>query len=57
MKEQSRAACWLLFVEQKSKREIARMMHKPESSVRVLLVGALKSMRSCLEGKGMAPAA
>lgn len=49
----SRAACWLLFVENRSKREIGRMMDKPESSVRVLLADAIKLLRECLHRKGV----
>lgn len=51
----SRAACWLLFVERRSKREIARMMDKPESSLRSMLVEAIRVLRQCLVDKGMAP--
>lgn len=52
---QSRAACWLLFVERRSKREIARMLDKPESSLRSGLVEAIRVLRQCLVDKGMAP--
>ncbi len=51
----SRAICWLHFVDSRSKREIARALEMPESSLRATLVKALKVLRRCLEAKGMSP--
>ncbi|MBI4717154.1 MAG: sigma-70 family RNA polymerase sigma factor [Planctomycetes bacterium] len=51
----ARFACWLLYVECTPKREIARLLGRPEASIRLLLGEALAALRRCLEGKGLAP--
>jgi RNA polymerase sigma factor (sigma-70 family) len=49
-----RAVCWAHFVAGRSKREIARVVEMPESSLRVIFVKVLKALRGCLEAKGVA---
>jgi len=50
-----RAICWLHFVEGKPKREVARVLERPESTVRLVMSEALGALRRCLEPKGYAP--
>ncbi len=50
-----RAMCWLVFVENRSKREVAKLMSMPESSLRSALVEAVGRLRLCLSGKGVLP--
>lgn len=52
-----RAVCWLHFVEGIPKREVARVLARPESTVRLVMTEALRALRRCLEPKGHAPAA
>lgn len=52
----SRVACWLVFVENRSRRETARLLEKPESSLRGLLLDAIGSLSRCLKGKGVVAA-
>ncbi len=51
----SRALCWLVFADERPKRDIARLIGKPESSVRVLITEAVQALRRCLESKGLGP--
>lgn len=46
-----RAICWLHFVEGKPKREVARVLARPESTVRLVMSEALRALRRCLEPK------
>lgn len=47
-----RRIVWKHFVEGMSKREVARETGRAESSVRAILVSALRDLRRCLERKG-----
>jgi RNA polymerase sigma-70 factor (ECF subfamily) len=48
-----RSICWLIFGEGKSKRQVAASIGVPESSLRDRLVGVLRELRRCLQGKGV----
>jgi RNA polymerase sigma-70 factor (ECF subfamily) len=49
----SRAMCWLVFVEGRSKREAGRLLDRPEATVRAAIVSALASLRQCLSARGI----
>jgi RNA polymerase sigma factor (sigma-70 family) len=51
----ARSLVWLHFVEGRSKRELARALGRPESSVRSDMASWLSRLRRCLESKGVAP--
>ena len=48
-----RRLAWLHFVEGRSKRDLARTMNRPESSVRMDMARVLGRLRTCLESKGV----
>ncbi len=50
-----RQVFWLHFVEGRAKRDIARGLNCPESSLRLGMVKGMSTLRSCLEEKGEAP--
>ncbi len=50
-----RSACLQHFFDGLSKREIGRLLDRPESTVRNVLTKALAMLRQCLAGKGLAP--
>ena len=54
LETRSRSICWLHFAEDHSKREVARLLECPESSVRSWIQKALEALRVCLERKGLA---
>ena len=53
LKVEERAVCWNHYVDGVSKREIARRLERPESSIRLLLQRALAALRYCLVSKGL----
>lgn len=55
LEPQARSTCMLHFFDGLSKREIGRLLDRPESTVRNLLVKALSLLRRCLSTKGLAP--
>jgi RNA polymerase sigma factor (sigma-70 family) len=55
LEPEARLACLLHFFDGLSKREIGRLMRRPESTVRHVLVQALVWLRHCLSTKGLAP--
>lgn len=52
---ETRASCWMHFVQGASKRSIGRATNRPEATVRTRIARALQSLRACLERRGMAP--
>jgi RNA polymerase sigma-70 factor (ECF subfamily) len=50
-----RRMCMLHLVEGETKREVARRFGQPESTIRLSLTRALRSLRTCLEAKGLSP--
>lgn len=51
----ARSLVWLHFVEDRSKRELARATDRAESSLRNDMVRWVARLRRCLEAKGLAP--
>lgn len=49
----ARTTCWLVYVEGRSKRQAARILKRPEASVRTTITAALTMLRRCLEDRGV----
>jgi RNA polymerase sigma factor (sigma-70 family) len=49
----ARTTCWLVYVEGRSKRQTARILGRPEASVRTTITAALTMLRRCLRDRGV----